>query len=50
MTPYQKRTLSTLAQRMAGEMLVRNLSQRTIDAYRDGFHHPGWRYAAAPLR
>ena len=33
MTPYQKRTLSPLAQRMAGDMLVRNLSQRTIDAY-----------------
>ena len=33
MTPYQKRTLSPLAQRMAGDMCVRNLSQRTIDAY-----------------
>lgn len=33
MTPYQKRTLSPIAQRMAGEMLVRNLSPRTIDAY-----------------
>lgn len=32
MTPYQKRTLSPLAQRMAGDMCVRNLSQRTIDA------------------
>ena len=33
MTPYQKRSLSPIAQRMAGDMLVRNLSQRTIDAY-----------------
>ncbi len=33
MTPYQKRILSPLAQRMAGDMCVRNLSQRTIDAY-----------------
>lgn len=33
MTPYQKRTLSPIAQRMAGDMCVRNLSQRTIDAY-----------------
>lgn len=33
MTPYQKRTLSPMAQRMAGDMCVRNLSQRTIDAY-----------------
>ena len=33
MTPYQKRTLSPLAQRMAGDMRVRNLSPRTIDAY-----------------
>ena len=33
MTPHQKRTLSPIAQRMAGDMLVRNLSQRTIDAY-----------------
>ena len=33
MTPHQKRTLSPLAQRMAGDMRVRNLAQRTIDAY-----------------
>ena len=33
MTPYQKRTLSPLAQRMAGDMYMHNLSQRTIDAY-----------------
>jgi len=33
MTPYQKRTLSPITQRMAGDMLVRNLSPRTIDAY-----------------
>ena len=33
MTPYQKRTLSPIAQRMAGDMRVRNLSPRTIDAY-----------------
>ncbi len=33
MTPYQKRILSPIAQRMAGDMCVRNLSQRTIDAY-----------------
>jgi site-specific recombinase XerD len=33
MTPYQKRTLSPITQRMAGDMLVRNLAQRTIDAY-----------------
>ena len=31
MTPYQKRTLSPITQRMAGDMLVRNLAQRTID-------------------
>ena len=33
MTPYQKRTLSPITQRMTGDMLVRNLSPRTIDAY-----------------
>ena len=33
MTPYQKRTLSPIAQRMAGDMRVRNLAQRTIDTY-----------------
>lgn len=33
MTPYQKRTLSPLAQRMAGDMRVRNLAARTIDTY-----------------
>jgi len=33
MTPYQKRTLSPIAQRMAGDMRIRNLSPRTIDAY-----------------
>ena len=33
MTPHQKRTLSPIAQRMAGDMLVRNLAQRTIDTY-----------------
>ena len=33
MTPHQKRTLSPITQRMAGDMLVRNLAQRTIDAY-----------------
>jgi integrase/recombinase XerD len=32
-TPHQKRTLSPLAQRMAEDMLVRNLAQRTIDCY-----------------
>jgi integrase/recombinase XerD len=32
-TPHQKRVLSPIAQRMAGDMLVRNLAQRTIDAY-----------------
>lgn len=33
MTPYQKRTLSPITLRMAEDMLVRNLAQRTIDAY-----------------
>jgi site-specific recombinase XerD len=33
MTPHQKRTLSPITQRMAGDMLVRNLAQPTIDAY-----------------
>ena len=33
MTPYQQRTLSPLVQRMAEDMLVRNLAQRTIDTY-----------------
>ena len=33
MTPYQKRMLSPLAQRMADDMKIRNLSPRTIDAY-----------------
>ena len=33
MTPHQKRTLSPITQRMAGDMLVRNLAQRTIDTY-----------------
>jgi len=33
MTPYQKRSLSPLTQRMAEDMLVRNLAQRTIDTY-----------------
>lgn len=33
MTPHQKRTLSPITQRMAGDMLVRNLAQRTIDSY-----------------
>ena len=33
MTPHQKRNLSPIAQRMAGDMLVRNLAQRTIDTY-----------------
>jgi site-specific recombinase XerD len=32
MTPWQKRT-TKLTQRMADDMLVRNLSQKTIDAY-----------------
>ena len=32
MTPYQRR-LSPLTQRMAEDMLVRNFSQNTIDAY-----------------
>src|SRR3990172_6640549 len=33
MTPHQKRTLSPVTQRMAGDMLVRNLAQRTIETY-----------------
>ena len=33
MTPYQKRTLSPLTQRMVGDMRIRNLAQRTIDNY-----------------
>ena len=33
MTPHQKRNLSPITQRMAGDMLIRNLSPRTIDAY-----------------
>ena len=33
MTPHQKRILSPITQRMAGDMLVRNLAPRTIDAY-----------------
>lgn len=33
MTPHQKRILSPITQRMAGDMLVRNLAQRTIDTY-----------------
>ena len=33
MTPHQKRNLSPITQRMAGDMLVRNLAQRTIDTY-----------------
>jgi integrase/recombinase XerD len=33
MTPHQKRTLSPITQRMAGDMRVRNLAQRTIDTY-----------------
>jgi len=33
MTPHQRRTLSPISQRMAGDMLVRNLAQRTIDTY-----------------
>ena len=32
MTPWQKRT-NALTQRMAEDMLLRNLSQKTIDAY-----------------
>lgn len=32
MTPWQKRT-TTLTQRMAEDMLLRNMSQKTIDAY-----------------
>jgi len=32
MTPWQKRTTS-LTQRMADDMRLRNYSQRTIDAY-----------------
>ena len=33
MTPHQKRILSPITQRMAGDMRIRNLAQRTIDAY-----------------
>lgn len=33
MTPHQKRNLSPITQRMAGDMLVRNLSPRTMDTY-----------------
>ncbi len=33
MTPHQKRILSPITQRLAGDMLVRNLAQRTIDTY-----------------
>ncbi len=33
MTPHQKRTLSPITLRMAGDMRVRNLAQRTIDTY-----------------
>ena len=33
MTPYQKRQLSAIGQRMVGDMKVRNLAQRTIDTY-----------------
>ena len=32
-TSHQKRTLSPIARRMAEDMLVRNLAQRTIDCY-----------------
>ena len=32
-TPHQKRSLSPIGQRMAEDMLVRNLAQRTIDSY-----------------
>ncbi len=32
-TSHQKRTLSPIGQRMAEDMLVRNLAQRTIDSY-----------------
>jgi integrase/recombinase XerD len=32
-TSHRKRTLSPIAQRMAEDMLVRNLAQRTIDTY-----------------
>jgi len=32
-TSHQKRRLSPIAQRMAGDMRVRNLAQRTIDSY-----------------
>jgi site-specific recombinase XerD len=32
-TPHQKRSLSPIAQRMAEDMRVRNLAQRTIDSY-----------------
>jgi site-specific recombinase XerD len=33
MTPYQERSLSPLARRMAEDMLVRNMAQKTIDSY-----------------
>ena len=33
MTPYQKRILSPITLRMAGDMRVRNLAPRTIDTY-----------------
>ena len=33
MTPHQKRTLSPITKRMAGDRRVRNLAQRTIDTY-----------------
>jgi site-specific recombinase XerD len=33
MTPHQKRTLSPVLQRMADDMLIRNLAQRTIETY-----------------
>ena len=33
-TSHQKRTLSPIGQRMAEDMLVRNLAQRTIDSTR----------------
>jgi integrase/recombinase XerD len=33
MTPHQKRILSPITQRMAGDMRVRNLALRTIDTY-----------------
>jgi site-specific recombinase XerD len=33
MTPYQERSLSPAARRMAEDMLVRNMAQKTIDSY-----------------